>query len=547
MNESEKSNLARILSLRWFIVAQVWAFVLALPELVYVTQPTNRYFLHWSFDEWLVRISSVCAIGLVIYLLGLIVRAGKEETVLGIGGILGVLTVGFFLGKFALVTWTSNRDLFYGYMPLICVILLIVGVVFWRFKLSHRELGKFFSAVCTIFAPILLVYWGNLLLVPKYNQGHDGTIESLQMTQVTANGSAEPEEQNIYIFLLDGWPQRLTLNEDGKIDPRLENLAAFANESCLLTDAHSPGCHTFVSVPRLLFQNTDQFVLNRGDTGFASPEFQSTSELDSIFDQANRHGYQTYLVGWYHPYHTIFGDRIDFLKTVPYYNELGSDFRQRVYAFYWRWGGKMLGQFARNTIGDEEIMRNYAMANQTHESVVFTSAILEQKQQGQFAVFHLPVPHWPFCMDQHGPKNLNVAYDRDSDQAALEQLIYTDGLLGEFVEILKQNGKYENSTIVLTSDHNWRTDPELDKNDPEAVSHIPTLIKFAGQTEGTIVSGPFSTNFLSEFIFEKSTPQQQMDHLRRKIATKNFYTPLPKQELDAKQLLRDALNWSSKE
>ena len=101
--------------------------------------------------------------------------------------------------------------------------------------------------------------------------------------------------------------------------------------------------------------------------------------------------------------------------------------------------------------------------------------------QPTFAVIHLPLPHFPFCFDASGPRPARAVYAKDSEELLLGHLAYTDRVIGRMLQHLAEVGQFDNSTIVITSDHNWRNDPQLSGADDDALTHVPLWIKLPDQ------------------------------------------------------------------
>ena len=89
---------------------------------------------------------------------------------------------------------------------------------------------------------------------------------------------------------------------------------------------------------------------------------------------------------------------------------------------------------------------------------------------------------------------MNLQIRKDSIGEAREQLIYTDGVLGALFARLRKAGKYDRSTIVLTSDHTWRRNPDVPYGKGGVWSHVPLLVKYPGQRTRLDIRAPFSTS-----------------------------------------------------
>lgn len=69
---------------------------------------------------------------------------------------------------------------------------------------------------------------------------------------------------------------------------------------------------------------------------------------------------------------------------------------------------------------------------------------LTRPAQGQYVHAHFYLPHMPYIFDENGN-----AGESDFQR----QMRYTTVLIDRFLQLLKEQGKYENATIVLQSDH----------------------------------------------------------------------------------------------
>ena len=76
-----------------------------------------------------------------------------------------------------------------------------------------------------------------------------------------------------------------------------------------------------------------------------------------------------------------------------------------------------------------------------------------------------------------------------------EQVTYTDSLFGEFVAQLKAKALYDQSYIVIMSDHGISFDPLKPGRhlELEQVARVPFLIKSPGQTRGVVNPQPVHT------------------------------------------------------
>ena len=124
-----------------------------------------------------------------------------------------------------------------------------------------------------------------------------------------------------------------------------------------------------------------------------------------------------------------------------------------------------------------------------------------------FTFIHEGLPHHPYQFTSNGDIRQIVhtglpskSWSRDELEEMQhfyrEQITYTDSLFGEFVAELKAKELYDQSYIVIMSDHGVSFDPQKPGRDTighEQVDRVPFLIKSPGQTRGVVNPQPVHT------------------------------------------------------
>jgi arylsulfatase A-like enzyme len=118
---------------------------------------------------------------------------------------------------------------------------------------------------------------------------------------------------------------------------------------------------------------------------------------------------------------------------------------------------------------------------------------------------HLPVPHPP------------AIYNRASGNFAMQKNGYLDNLaladrvVGELRQKMEQAGVWEHTTLIVSSDHWWRSDywrkrvfwSGADEAIAGVVDHrIPFIVKLAGQTTAAQYDAAFNTVLTHDLILE---------------------------------------------
>ena len=195
--------------------------------------------------------------------------------------------------------------------------------------------------------------------------------------------------------------------------------------------------------------------------------------------------YTSKVIGYYLPYRELVGETVASVVVEPHWPKGRS------------LAGKMGLVLLRNLAQLGDPLARWA--GQTLESDVFNhywydlnlrirSRAIEAMaglQSGELVLVHFPLPHSPFVFSANGE------YQGDSVSSRMEpapqkyavHLQYLDKIVGEVVRALRQNGMYDETMLLLTSDHAWTSDP-----DQHQLTTVPLIIKWPYQRSGAAVS-----------------------------------------------------------
>ncbi len=126
---------------------------------------------------------------------------------------------------------------------------------------------------------------------------------------------------------------------------------------------------------------------------------------------------------------------------------------------------------------------------------------------------HLPVPHPPFIYDRF--KGQFVA---NKVRSYLDNLVLADRTLGELRRVMEDAGVWESSAVLVTSDH-WyrgkRTKSWLLQGENFSLStytdhRVPLLLKLPGQQRGSTYEAPFNTIIIHDLILALLSKSSEM-------------------------------------
>lgn len=357
-------------------------------------------------------------------------------------------TLNEFLQKLPLVHSWAFKVLFatsYG-------VLLVIPA--WRDRLSKR-----LRTFCLILFPFAVLQTLGALgaAVTAATPSRFANLATLPAPPASANHS------RIVWILFDEWDEELVFSKRPQ-HLQLPNLDRLAAQSFTATHATAPTNRTLSSIPALLtgraVADADPESPSKLLLKFAgSDDYQSLSNLPTIFSEARQLGWTSGLVGWYHPYGRLLAPQ---LNACLWHSTAQTYLRRAYIEFLGPWRGALAlwrDQFPRARSGiipglsftsfdwsasDFSRADHLRLARDLHQDA------LRLLRDGSLHLLflHYPVPHPPAIWDRssHQP-----SFDRLHSYA--DNLDLTDSLLGDIHRTLVSSGEWDRTTLILSSDH----------------------------------------------------------------------------------------------
>jgi hypothetical protein len=300
---------------------------------------------------------------------------------------------------------------------------------------------------------------------------------------------------------------------------RLRGQAIFAST------AYPPGSDTLFSLPSLTIgkQVSEALAVRPNElmlTLKESKEEVGWSTQANIFSAARADGFDTALVGWYHPYCRVIANSLTscfWEPVIDAINPLRGEPTMRKSMSHWAETAllRIPGMFrAFKSRYDSERCEDHIAE---YLRILEQAKMASHKREFGLTLLHFPIPHHPFIYDRS-----RNALSSNPDRTYEDNLVLTDRTLGEMRREMEAAGLWETTTIIVTSDHWWRTPPDgkIDKR-------VPFILKLAGQKHGMTYDAPFNTVLTSRLIQailkgEQSTPEsvaRWLDQNRASVAT----------------------------
>ncbi len=472
-------------------LADLWlclsaAFVALLPQFYLVYSASNRYTMLWSRTYHLAILCATLVLA-VLFLaaqrtLTAVARrlrhpAWADALCLIWLVFIGLRTLSALLVHLDNLPPPMLQLLWSPWTKLVLYVVLPVPLIL-RFPAGAKHsLHRLYTALS-----LLLAFF--LLTSPTWTtfEKYDARLDEQAAARKTASG------RNFLIFIMDEWSFERTF---GAADwrERFPAVAALADQSTLYTQAYSLGGETRVSLPRLLFSNDPDFLRKSFHEVYSFNEKGLRHDGPALFDLVP----DTWLrlaIGFTLNYPVILAGKTDLALRFESENvrrTFRGEFRHLV-----------LSQFSfLRILGvrfDYVVDPDWYPQMEVHQ---FALEVLRNHTANMLGYFHYGWPHYPYIWNRAGRKSGRISPEAAKAHTVenyMDNLDYMDVVIGQICQALRDCGRWDDSVIIFTSDHNWRFDPARPKSwsdleDPNPVSewkHVPLMIKYPGQTAGRV-------------------------------------------------------------
>lgn len=411
---------------------------------------------------------------------------------------------------------TRELRLLFGRVGFIAIELALLALfVFAVARYGLNRVARSAALAALVLSPFGLVALAQgTWLTVKY--GRPVWSERTPAARVEAAGAGRPRVVWLIFDELGEWP-----TFEGRPEGlRLPEFDRLRDESLFASNAFPPAGHTSQSIPALLTGRLVSAVRPAGPSelsvtlaGTDTPADWST--LPNVFNDARAAGFDSALVGWYHPYCRVIGDRLTFCRWEPASQRIDAKKLSLTFNLLRQELGllKLIpssGNYVdAGRAGLEQRSLEFLKEGHLADYRELSSAAEAAVADGRYGLtlIHLPVPHPPAIYDR-----ARGEFDTRGAGSYLDNLVLADRTLGTLRRRMEEAGLWENTTVVLSSDHWWRTDywggrPFWSAGD-EALRggrsdhRIPFLVKLAGGQGANVYEAPFNTVLTHDLLLD---------------------------------------------
>lgn len=373
-------------------------------------------------------------------------------------------------------------------------LLLAVVATYIIFKYTAQTV-KLVTNLLLILSPFVLFTFGQASwsLIKLHNLS-----PSIKQTEIIENND---QSTKVLWIIFDELDQRIVFEErpDGLELPEFDKLVA---ESFFATEARSPATDTKESIPSLLtgkiIKTANQASPNELNIITDTEEKLKWSEQNNIFDKALALGHASAIAGqWYHPYCRIVGNSVSNCKNentredIVYKNSLTDLTKLILNKTY------QLLPWWRRLSKSQDQMIDGPRLRQAFQTTLENTKKFTLDKDINLIFAHFPVPHNPYFYNRQTDK-LTDAHRNPTGY--LDGLALADKTLGEIRTELELAGLWNKTTIIVSSDHHWRSSYAFDGIIKKF--EVPFILKLPNQTENFTFEEEFNTVLTSQLILE---------------------------------------------
>jgi len=493
------------------------AYIALLPSFYMIFSADNRFALQWSPVKHAGILMALVIYGLSLYLAFLLLKKlfAQNTPVWSAVKAGATMLVWFLLIRTMLSIYIKSRvgielegmdmelpasvTLLNSKITKLCLYAGLPVALLLIFKLKFTN---FTQGLLKLFSPLLI-------LIVLFPLTYVDTRESLSNIDPGFLGKEQKANSpNVYMFLFDEWSYVRSF-EDGRVRDNLPNLKKWVDTSDSYNQAYSLAEQTMFSIPRYIFQNDPGFRTRDNESIRDDITHMRKINANSFFDIAPDGWFKT-AIGFWLKYDRLLGDKIDYAFSTSG-STTGSELS--AWAECRRHLARQLSFLSRFGIKASAIETDFVKDVMAYSTDVVDGKsfdIVNNIHVPTFGFFHYCIPHHPFVYDRNGRRDdiTDHSIHVQSPENYLHNLEYMDTVLGQIEKRLKAAGKYENSLIILCSDHTWREDPDYEHLrhtqteyfTTEVLRHVPLIIKHPNQREPRQINDKITLDLMQNIL-----------------------------------------------
>ncbi|MGE5372080.1 MAG: sulfatase-like hydrolase/transferase [Solirubrobacterales bacterium] len=451
------------------------SFMFTWARLIYAP-PMNEYYFS-AFPKTQSGIAlflNVVILGLLFFTAILLIQRSKSRRL----EVIAIILAALLLANAARVFFPALKNhLLEATIPI-----FVLGIGLWFHRPGARIAKKAMIFVLLAFSPFLVFTFSEFVRA-AVQESKAGGFQAPK-SQAEYRNPADPERRVVWL-IFDEVDQRLAFDErpEGFAMPELDRLG---RQVFSARNAVSSEKETLDAIPALfsgqpirkakVISNSDLMLYPTGE----QKPFQ-WSRGENIFSRVQQLGFNSGLVGWYHPYDRVIGSALSRCYAHP-------GFRPE-----YRPGSGILELMWGQISEQSPLFERYHQISVYRNTMAEAESLIRDRRLG-LVVIHMPIPHLPWIYDA-GSRRITAF--RSEKNGYFDNLLLADRSFGELRKMMVSEGIWNQTVLIVSSDHAWR---ESRSYDGKADARVPFMVKLPGRNQGVTFEPAFDTTMTAPLI-----------------------------------------------
>ncbi len=474
-----RRDLIISLSLANILFLRVWR------ELLFASHIDSYWMPLYGPPTYFAVLLNITWITIILYFVARFVRKVDKPALTLVGRLSFLLLLLFpleFFRKFGIKQSTLNFALDYPFLACVfClfVVLLVGYILVARLKATTHVVASVLVALSP-FAAITIpraTYHGVTAICEDENSKNNPQVAISKIDRSI-------NRPRIIWLLFDELDSRIAFSERPD-DISLPSFDRFQSECITALDGASHGQSTLRAIPSFLtgklvteisFPNGND--LNLRFCGKEELPFVSFGKTPTLFSDVLERGGENAVVGMYHPYERIFVEQAGYRSAYS------------MNTYTTKESGSVLNSMVAQILG---ITPLFARINgiKMYEGILRECVAVTTNPRYDLVFAHISVPHGPHVFDREKGSFTLVNFSPDG---YLDSLVLADQFLNTVRQGLENEGMWDDSVVLITSDHELR---QVEFGDKKRVQKTPFLIKMPMQKTPYTFPHPISPKVIA--------------------------------------------------
>lgn len=396
----------------------------------------------------------------------------------------------------------------FGWTWIWSLIGLSTSLIIYLLVFNRKLLLRLNYSLLLFLSPFILLTYG----LSAYKIRHIAKLDNFNQLQAPILLAKSPHPKVVWI-VFDELDQRIIF-DDRPSHLSLHEIERLKTESLYATEAQIAAEKTISAIPALTTGKPirsakviDSHELELSIEGQTYTPLWN--EVSTVFSKAYKQGFNTALIGFFHPYKRILGNHLAFCPGSCHDGmQPNKSFAKTYLELLALWQGFPFMTFDGKEKSHIQMEKRRDIHLNTYAYLIAQTREALRKSELDLIFIHLPIPHLPVI---YNTKEKQLSSSHHSFTPYQENLQLVDETLKIIREQLEQSGEWQRTVLIVTSDHGLRKErwgplnvfpieSEIWEGIKINQARIPFIVRFPYQKNTLRYDKPFSSLLTKDIV-----------------------------------------------